>query len=1039
MLEQYSSWYRKTGILSPTHLSKPKLVLNKDYTFPKNSLLHWTYNDTIPIIPRKNDSILFNTPDETLVTTIYSYPDNYKPLGKFTKETSSLDVLIKELGKQELNFTFFKKDYLEKKDENSLHIDSYGILNSRYNFIENKFTIYNRAINLLNTVIYHTKDMPLKRHLIIIPLPNIILDKIKLNNIMEKIDRDDSKVKQLISYREVFLLELWKWLTPEYRDSSVFNKISIERSKTIDLIFVGKDKSFTINMYLLLNCVKEYRVEKGSEGYKAEIVRKYIHTIFTNMNVTISPNMLGNIVLTIDKNYVEDNNENNEVIEEDQDEYLNEDNKSDIKKNVEIDIKTILDSEDKDEVETNVNLTSELEFVTSDINTLEDLNKDTDLFNNINNKLDQMVTNKMLTSKQYDNLKDILNKQLTETNLYANETLENVLDVKKDNYDLNKDIKNIKPIPIVPDNDMNQLTSQAVDKSYREKQYKKDLLRVMYSLQNNNSIVLDHKAEVKESVTGALEEHTIKIKTLNGQDSELRFVLPKVDEYGKFKYSNSTYIMRYQKLDLPIVKIAHDTVALTSFYSKVFIYKGKMAIENKGSWLLNIIAKKQSEGVENLITGKSDTKDLDLPLLYTMLGRNIKSFKYKDYLFIMDYNKRYDIFKTMSQEDKDKLEKRLKADEVVLIGKYKSKPMVMDYEDRLFTVEDNSYKELDNFYSILEIDESNAPIEYSSIRILKKTLPVGILLSYYLGLSNLLSLLNVQYELVDSNTKVQLDKNKYVIKFKDKKYIITRDYSIGDMVIAGLSRLNKLYKDVPYTVFEDKNLFTIIFSRLELSVSVMTEIKLMENMYVDPMTKTVLEQMKEPTTFKGLLIRASELLVTDYYKNPNDLSNSLLKGYERIPGMVYKELITEIKNHENRTYFSKSKITVNPYSVLQKIQEDSSTVAVENLNPVALIKQKEDTTQIGAGGRNKDAISKDNRQVDKTMIGVISEAHKDSGDVGITSSLTADPLITNTRGLFGDTDKEIHGWSNRISTSAMLAPFGLMDDVKRLNEEIGPL
>ena len=106
---------------------------------------------------------------------------------------------------------------------------------------------------------------------------------------------------------------------------------------------------------------------------------------------------------------------------------------------------------------------------------------------------------------------------------------------------------------------------------------------------------------------------------------------------------------------------------------------------------------------------------------------------------------------------------------------------------------------------------------------------------------------------------------------------------------------------------------------------------------------------------------------------------------------------------------------------------------------MAIIKQKEDTTQIGAGGRNKDAISKDNRQVDKTMIGVVSEAHKDSGDVGITSSLTADPLITNTRGVFGDTEKDINGWSNRISTSAMLAPFGLMDDVKRLEEEIGPL
>ena len=110
-------------------------------------------------------------------------------------------------------------------------------------------------------------------------------------------------------------------------------------------------------------------------------------------------------------------------------------------------------------------------------------------------------------------------------------------------------------------------------------------------------------------------------------------MLPVIDNDGKFMYSNSKYIMRYQKLDLPIVKIAYDTVALTSFYGKLFIYKGRLSVENKGSWLLNNIAKKQDEGIENLITGKSDTKDLDLPLLYTMLGRNIKYFKYKDYIF----------------------------------------------------------------------------------------------------------------------------------------------------------------------------------------------------------------------------------------------------------------------------------------------------------------------------------------------------------------------------------------------------------------------
>lgn len=1026
MLEQYNSWYRNVGVIAPSNLLKPKLTSNSEFTFPKNSFIHWTYNDTIPIIPRKNKDILNNVPSNTYVISTYEYPDSYTPLGKFTKDTSSVDMVIKELGKTELNFTFFRKDYMEKKDENSVYINSYGILNSRYNYTENKWTNYNRTINLLNTVIHHLRDLPLRRHFILIPLPNIMPDRITLLNLVNRFDKDDTKLKDMYTYQHVYLFELWRWLTPEYREKSVFNKISIDRSKTIDLVFVGVNKSFVVNMYTLLNCVKEYRIEKGSDGFKAEVVRRYLHGIFMSLNMV----SLGMQLMKAKPTKLVDNRSDDELLNE---ESVEEDIKANENIEQETDIQKLLDSEDKDEVETNVNITADMDLAVSDVTSLEDLNKDTDLFENINNKLDVMVSKKLLTNKQYDNLKNALNQQLTETNIYTKEKLEDVLDSKNDDYTLDDSYKEIRNIPIVPDKDMNRKTIQSVDKSYRSKQYKKDLVRVFYSLQNNKSIVLDHNVELKESVTGALEEHTVKLKTLNGQDSEVKFVLPVIDNDGKFMYSNSKYIMRYQKLDLPIVKIAYDTVALTSFYGKLFIYKGRLSVENKGSWLLNNIVKKQDEGIENLITGKSDTKDLDLPLLYTMLGRNIKYFKYKDYTFNLEYNKRYDIFKTMSQEDKDKLEKRLKQDELVLIGKYKSKPMVIDYEDRLFVVEDNKYTELDDFYNMLNLDESSAPIEYSTIRVINKYIPIGILLCYYIGLSNLLTLLKVKYYTIESNKRVDLSKNQYVIKFKDIKYVITKDYSIGDMVLGGLVKIHKQIKDIPYNVFEDKNLFTIIFSRLELPISVITEIKLMENMYVDPMTKTVLKEMKEPLTFKGLLIRASELLVSDYYKNPNDIHNSLLKGYERIPGMVYKEMITALKEHENRIYFSKSKITINPYSVLQKIQEDSSTIAVDNLNPIAFIKQKEDTTQIGAGGRSKVAISKDNRQVDKSMIGIVSEAHKDSGDVGITSSLTADPLVSNTRGIFGDTEKDIQGWSNRISTSAMLAPFGLMDDVKRLN------
>ena len=38
-------------------------------------------------------------------------------------------------------------------------------------------------------------------------------------------------------------------------------------------------------MYMLINCIKEYRKENGSDGFKAEVVRRYLHNIFMSLNM----------------------------------------------------------------------------------------------------------------------------------------------------------------------------------------------------------------------------------------------------------------------------------------------------------------------------------------------------------------------------------------------------------------------------------------------------------------------------------------------------------------------------------------------------------------------------------------------------------------------------------------------------------------------------------------------------------------------------------------------------------------------------------
>jgi hypothetical protein len=205
---------------------------------------------------------------------------------------------------------------------------------------------------------------------------------------------------------------------------------------------------------------------------------------------------------------------------------------------------------------------------------------------------------------------------------------------------------------------------------------------------------------------------------------------------------------------------------------------------------------------------------------------------------------------------------------------------------------------------------------------------------------------------------------------------------------------------------------------LDIPVLYSNEIKIIETLFVDPVTEKILIKMDKPDNFKGLLLESNIMLLDDQYQNPNDVTGMVFRGSERIAGMMYKELVTAYKEHLNRSSFGKSKITVNPYGVMSKIEVDSTTMQVDDLNPMAAIKQLEDITALGVGGRSKDGMSIDTRKVYPSDIGIISEASIDSGDVGMKAFASSSPLITNTLGMTGKFDPSKHTAANIFSTGA---------------------
>jgi len=158
-----------------------------------------------------------------------------------------------------------------------------------------------------------------------------------------------------------------------------------------------------------------------------------------------------------------------------------------------------------------------------------------------------------------------------------------------------------------------------------------------------------------------------------------------------------------------------------------------------------------------------------------------------------------------------------------------------------------------------------------------------------------------------------------------------------------------------------------------------------------------------------------------------------LRGHERIAGMMYSELINAIRVKNNKSFFGKSKLEMSPYTVMNKLNEDSNILLVDDINPIAMLKQEEDISYTGFGGRSEVTITKSSRVMNASEIGIVSEASKDSGSVGVTAYLSANPNIKNSRGIVEvKPDKDLT-WSNIMSTSSLLTPFSTSDDTKRQN------
>jgi hypothetical protein len=248
-----------------------------------------------------------------------------------------------------------------------------------------------------------------------------------------------------------------------------------------------------------------------------------------------------------------------------------------------------------------------------------------------------------------------------------------------------------------------------------------------------------------------------------------------------------------------------------------------------------------------------------------------------------------------------------------------------------------------------------------------------------------------------------------------------------------------LLKQFSVYSFDQRGVYLNLLEASGLNARYVREIDLMYAMFVDPISAELLAEAKEPTTFKGLLFRASQMLLNDQHPHPLDMTYSRIRGNERVAGALYTELVQSLRAHNGKPSRANAQIELNPYAVWSRITEDTSKMLTQQINPIKSIKEGEAVTFSGEGGRNKRVFTRDLRNYHPNDMGVISESTVDNSDVSVSTFLSANPQIVSLRGKTQRFDLKKHGVTALLSSSALLAPGSDHDDYNRGTLPRGPL
>lgn len=1046
MMLNYQQFYNKNGIRHASNLMSPPLHSVGELYLPLNGVYHHlsTDEETIGVTP--DDPVMRLVKSDVVVEHVSDLPKDANLKGRLVTRNLQVASLVNDYHRSFNRYRRMLNSNNLLKTPQTLWVVNYNLLERHYTYTVNIRTEYDKWMNNLNAVVDKINHIALnsdRQHFLLIDIPSRLPTMPQLKLGADNIDKNFNE--RFRSDEAKFILAMWDWLGAE-RPKSTLSGLTEKAYKNVNVILKYRGTWTVVSLGVLDGWRLESTVSKDTRGRVAgNILQQRFLRLLLSVVESASDNagdvevidapvaeVAGNVtgkkkslVDIINAGQTSKSSVNEQTTDEVDETLPDEDVLDDkaIQKDLEA-MSVVADAEAEEET-----LASVYKHVKFEEVLLEDAPVQI---------AEQLAKRGQLTAAELRRIAAIAKKYKDLPNPFGDGTLSEFAAIDPATLVVHEVTPLATDIKGVLDKSMLSSSIKDLDNRYIKTVLNKDIVNTCLQLQRCGIMVTGYTVTHTEDINDSFDTHVVNLTPVRGKPSTIRFQVPRVKEDGTFKAGGVINHMRKQRGDKPIRKTHPDTVALTSYYSKMFVVRSEKAVFSYSRWLLNKIItmgiNKEDDRITDMRMGKAFNHELDLPRAYTAIASKVTGFTSSGFEFNFNYGDNLNFFGTETMASLGSAP--FVTFDFTPVAKSKTAVLLMRKNGTILEVShvaDTDARERGTLEDVIKLDTSNRPIDIAEVAIFGKDIGLGFLLGFHVGLGNLITTLGAKVRRVPKGGNYDIQSHEYALKFNDETLIFTRDESVNSLVFAGFNKYHRELKRYSVYDFDKKEVYANILSSYNIGVRWIREFDLIFKMWVDPITHDLLLDMQEPTNLFSLFMRSCDLLTTDKHPREMDMLHMRDKGYERISGMIYFELVKALRAYNSKPSMVNASIDVNPMSVWMTMLQDQTVRPVDQSNPIQAMKDKEVVIFSGAGGRSGQSMTASSRVFDKNAIGVVSESTVDSGDVATITYLTADPNYNSLRGTTRLTPKPRDSIAKVISTSFLLAPGADEDEGKRIN------